>query len=320
MVKWIDEKVLQYYFKDNFKKYPFKFGDKENPIDGCDFNHPFDKFPDIVGELNGKEVLIEVEWLSSKYDHDKRTPDEHRDFLNKGGKVVVFEKDAEISGNPQQVIIQHDDFKKWFVKNSNKIFDESVKAFKEESLPSRQYKKIWLIYIGRDVEKNLQIGKENNVWGFTEKRFKMRNPPIIKQIKKNDIVVFLGPTIEKKSGKYHSGRDFPREKYYGEVKKSNFLITNFEVFKITQDYWNEEILSQDESRDYNPIWVDETKENKKYPHRFHFTNSPIVKFSNVDMKKISKSTIETLRKLMIGDSPQELDSVDFIELISNVTV
>jgi len=181
MVKWIDEKVLQYYFKENFKRYPFKFSDKEITLESCNYNMPFDAFPDIIGKLNGKEIQIEVEWLSSKYDHDKRTPEKHRDFLNKDGIVVVFDKDAEISGNPQQIVIDPDHFKTWFTKNAAEIFDFSVKAFKEESIPSRKYKKIWLIYIGRDVEKNLQIGIEKGVWGFTEKRFKMKNPSIIKQ-------------------------------------------------------------------------------------------------------------------------------------------
>lgn len=320
MVKWIDEKVLQYYFKENASKYSIKFGEEEKPIERCQFNIPFDAFPDLISVANGKEVPIEVEWLTSKYDHNKRTPEKHQDFLSKEGVIVVYEKDAEIAG-AQQIVIDHKDFKNWFKKNAAQIFDDSVKAFEEEVQASRQYKKIWLIYIGRDVEKNLQVGRENGIWGFTDKRFQMRSPPIIKQIKKNDVVLFLGPTKDIQTGNYHSGRDYAPDKYYKEVKKnSNLIINRIVALKISQDYWNEILSAEKEKRHYKPVWPDETEENRKYPHRFLFNKTPIVEFSDVQMNKITKSTIETLRKLMIGDSPQDLDSSDFVELISNVSV
>lgn len=69
MVKWIDEKVLQLFFKENCHKYKIRIKGEEKQISKCEFNEPFDAFPDLKCVIDGKEYPIEVEWLSSHYNH-----------------------------------------------------------------------------------------------------------------------------------------------------------------------------------------------------------------------------------------------------------
>ena len=63
MVKWIDEKVLQLYFKENCAnpEYALEQGGSRFQISSCDFNQPFDKFPDLTAVISGQSVPIEVE-------------------------------------------------------------------------------------------------------------------------------------------------------------------------------------------------------------------------------------------------------------------
>jgi len=67
LVKWIDEKVLQTYFKEIFKLYDYK----GKNIISVRFNTPFDSYPDIYCVLEDyKEIPAEVEWKTSDFNHN----------------------------------------------------------------------------------------------------------------------------------------------------------------------------------------------------------------------------------------------------------
>lgn len=156
MVKWIDEKVLQLYFKENCKKYRIRIKGENKEISKCEFNEPFDTFPDLKCIIDGKEYPVEVEWLSSHYNHFDNPS--HQKYVDQGLFLVVFDKDIEV-GNFKQILVDKKDFRSWFKRNSGVIFDDSVKTFGKEVLKKRKYPKIWVVYLGKNMAKNFEVGK-----------------------------------------------------------------------------------------------------------------------------------------------------------------
>jgi hypothetical protein len=310
MVKWIDEKVLQYYFKERFDKYPVTIDGERKTLTSCEFNDNFDKFPDLKCWIGKQKIDCEVEWLSSRFDHwnHKNYPE----FIRNNGFVVVFKRDMVIS-DLQQIVIDEDDFKKWFKKNSSRLFDESVEEFKRFAKHGRKTTSVWLIYLTQKMEKNFQIGVSKSTWGFV--RDALKNRPELLQIKKDDILVVFGPTINSKNNKPIFARMKGKFKQYLEhIKNENYLIQNVYIFKITKGYWHEENNPSGNNHTYSPIWSDESSTNKKYPHRVGFEELLPVSH-DVVLKKLNNATNEFLRKSMQGISITEMPHSDFIELI-----
>lgn len=71
-MKWIDEKVLQKYFKESFKQFNDWFLTEYNQkVTSVSYNPQFDKYPDVYAILeDGRIIPIEVEWTTKKFDHD----------------------------------------------------------------------------------------------------------------------------------------------------------------------------------------------------------------------------------------------------------
>lgn len=122
-MKWVEEKILQLYFVENFHKYRLWIGMVPRRISACRFNYDFDGFPDLICTIEGKEYPAEVEWRSSYYDHFDNPL--HEMFVRQGGFVIVLEKDIPLE-NVRQLLIDREDFRLWFVENSPRLFDESV--------------------------------------------------------------------------------------------------------------------------------------------------------------------------------------------------
>jgi len=310
MRKWIDEKVLQYYFQQNCDKYEIIINGERQKIKDCNFNDIFDNFPDLKCTVGGQTVDCEVEWLSSRFDHWN-----HKYFLKfkkRNGFVAVFKKDQELS-DLQQIVIDELDFEKWFRKNAKKIFNESIKEFREIAKHKRKTAAIWIIYITNNMSKNFQVGIEKGTWGFV--RDSLKNRKEILEIKKDDILVFFGPTVNMKTNK----SIFARMKgsfdvFYKHIKNEEYVIQNISLYSIDKSYWNEESNPAGPNGNYEPIWSDESLQNKKYPHRIGFKK--LISTSNdVKLKKLSKSTVDTLRKCMQGISITRMSNPDFVELI-----
>ena len=90
MVKWVDEKVLQLYFKENCDHYSLFLDGEEKDITQARFNEPFDRFPDIYCVIDGEEYPAEVEWLFSRYDHFDHH--RHSEFKDQGDSLSSLEK------------------------------------------------------------------------------------------------------------------------------------------------------------------------------------------------------------------------------------
>ena len=82
-MKWIDEKVLQKYFKESFKKYNKWIEKKyDQKLISVSYNQPFDKYPDLWCVLeNGKSIPVEVEWRTKDFNHDERIIEDNDGFI-----------------------------------------------------------------------------------------------------------------------------------------------------------------------------------------------------------------------------------------------
>jgi hypothetical protein len=171
---------------------------------------------------------------------------------------------------------------------------ESVKN--ENEGKKADHPKAWIVYIGRSMEENFLVGKLTGIWGFTEGRFKLNNT--INKIQEGDTVLFFGPALGAASG--FTPR-LSEEKFYELVKKAASLnISEVTAFKITAGYWNEIEKAGRENRIYCPVWPDEGRENKRYPHRFLFDRKPVQGLKDIPVGQLSRNTIDVLRKVMIS--------------------
>jgi hypothetical protein len=312
--KWLDEKVLQKYFVDNCTNYSIVIDGTEYPITSCRFNEPFDRFPDLFCVVNGEEYPVEVEWLSSNYDHHEKNkektatkPYTHKMFEDNGGFLVVLEKDCEVFSF-QQVVIDKEKLRKWFKKEADNLLSESIEQFYKERKKKRTHPKIWFIYVSDNVKDNWEHSKSMGIWGFTSGRLNQNRD--IQDIQENDIVIFFGPV---QVGKLKL-KGWPRvsdEALKKVSKADDYIIQNIEVFRVTQSYYNEK-----EKEFYQPIWPDEDTSNMKYPHRFRFDTNCISSFSNVSFKNINFYTLRKLKEAVMR-SPIEIDYSNFVELLRN---
>src|SRR5436309_2675615 len=120
MVKWLPEIVLQRYFVERHSKYSVR----GHNIVSSRFNQPLDRYPDVSITLDDKvKVPVEIEWKTSDFDHDI-------DVLRKaGGCIAVYQKDQAFELD--QLEIDKEDFKNWYISNAASIFADSVKELQE---------------------------------------------------------------------------------------------------------------------------------------------------------------------------------------------
>ena len=319
MGKLIDEKVLQAYFKERFSQYIVEINGNKEKITGVT-NGP--DFPDLYCTINGRTVHCEVEWLSSNFfKHKHHLHKNFTSFKKNNGFLLVFDKDEFIS-DIQQIVVDEKDFRRWFNKNSGKIFDESVEEFKSGSEKRRKTAKIWIVYNAPDMKSNFLKGKNAKTWGW-RKDVPDSILSTIEKIKVDDILIFFGPTINTGSnandskGKPNAGKSiFARMKgtyselYRTHIKQQNYEIENITICKIKKSYWNEESSMGSK---YRVIWSDETISNKKYPHRVKF--GIIFELKDLPLKKLNDAANEFLRTRMQGKAIGEMSYSNFIELI-----
>ena len=85
------------------------------------FNEPFDRYPDVYAVLeSGKSIPIEIEWTTKDFNHDPTILQEQN------GLVAVLQNNNPLF-SIKQLELDKNKFKKWYVKNSERIFDESIK-------------------------------------------------------------------------------------------------------------------------------------------------------------------------------------------------
>ena len=268
MVNWIDEKVLQKYWKENCRKYNVN-GLK---IVKCEFNKIFDRYPDVYCLLeNNEEVPAEVEWKTSDFNHDISILKENKGF------IIVFEQNQNFE--LEQVTIIREDFENWFSKNSKRILSESLKQVIKES-SERKFPKLWFYYLNKSANLNFYQEIEKQTWGVPT-NFKQLNR--FRDIKRGDLIAFIGPWYPlRKKGKAITGGRVPLQKFKGRIER---II----VFRVTGDYYYDE----------TEMWEQDSSE--KWPHRFKFSKEPILELKDISINKLSYSTKTNLHKLIYAN-------------------
>ena len=292
-MKWIQEKVLIKYWTDNCSKYQLKDGTK---ILSSQHSIPLDSYPDISSNSlsDGRNVPAEIEWRTSSFEQHKHNISTLKD---NDGFLVVFEKDQE-SFPVEQVVINSDDFKKWFIENAEKLVIDTIHSVKKKIIKNKE-PQIFLFYLPRTGmgKVNFQKAILKGTWGFPEKN--TRGLEKIMQLKKGDIVVFVhnwqsDPNIKVSGGRVTS------EKYIGKFETVFGLV-------VTKDYYYSEIPL---------IWDDGI-----YPHRFDFRKKPLFEGMEVECSKkaLGANLHEILRKLQVSGQIEKIDSSLIIKLMSILT-
>jgi len=260
-MKWIDEKVLQKYFKESFKFYNSWFvktyGENATSVK---YNVPFDRYPDVFVTLeSGKELPVEVEWTTKKFDHDPTVIEDG------DGLIVVLQNNDPFFGL-RQLELNKEHFKSWYVKNSSRIFDESIKEIIVDDKKIKRPPKLWFNYVSASIEKNKEQTLEAGVFGVPDV---FRQLHTFKDIRKNDLFCYIGPYEGFKSGGRVQFEDFR--------KNRKMICKEMSVFRITKDYYYDETKIWD-----HKINLDD-KKIKNYPHRFTFDKTPIFINNNIKM-------------------------------------
>ena len=170
MVGYIPEEVLHAYFQDVinkkeplpiYQRYTVEINGIREQIDAVTSGGDF---PDLECAINDNEVPCEVEWLSSHFfQHNHHLHKNYQDFKDRNGFLVVYEQDQRVE-DFYQIVVDKDDFKKWFKKNAANLLATSVKKF-ETAAKKRKAAKLWTVFTSVDMQENLEIAIEAETWG-----------------------------------------------------------------------------------------------------------------------------------------------------------
>ncbi len=184
MPKWVAEGVLQKYSVEKHERYSYQ-GHK---VIAARFNQPFDAYPDIICTLEDKrDVPAEVEWKTSDFSHDIEA------LRRADGFIIVYKKDQNFELD--QLEIDKQDFRNWYVSNAGKIFTESIDEVEEE-IKSREFPELWFCYLPKEahryfVEFSLKFSEKNGLWGVPGIKKEFRQLNRFRQMRKGDLVLFL---------------------------------------------------------------------------------------------------------------------------------
>lgn len=293
----IPEINLQNYIKSNFKEFDKDFTILfDSPIESVAFNHPKDRFPDLFFTLkNGEEIPVEVEWKTSKFNHES-----HPDFSwfkeNKGLVMVgVLEDNVKLGF--KQVKVNLDKFEKWYVNNSERLVRDELKELRKlEKAKKRRQPKLWMTLLTKKggALKHFEPALKHETWGIS-KNYKVSTGKgtRLEEIQKDDLIVFLaglhGSYKSKKTGKL----------VYGRYKMNEWSKSSFNgkfdyicVFKVTSDYFE---------KSEPKIWETSPKGRRKselFPHRFKFNRNPLLIMSDLKVKDLSATTKSELQNVV----------------------
>ena len=227
-VKWLHEEVLQRYIKDsvNLDGNPEDWEINGKKVTHVEYNQTFDAYPDLVFSVEGGETYpVEVEWTSKDFNHKI-------DVLTEGnGCVFLLVKNIPNIGVPQHVM-KLAGFKKWVKKNSDHLVQDTFDILKKTW--QKDIQRLWIFYIsgrGGAVE-DYPSTLPKQIWGVPEKA---KNIGKFKQIKKNDLAMFLI------KGTGFPGRSKPS---LWQGPSFNGKFDQVQVFRITSDYFRSKTLKE----------------------------------------------------------------------------
>lgn len=291
MPRWFGEKILIAYWEENSHKYKLPNGIK---VLKAERNPNFDAYPDIIrNELeNGEIVPCEIEWATTKFKEHKH---DINLLIESNGFLVTFIENSAF--DVPQVIIDNGDLLKWFKKKSGRLLEETLDIIRA-NVKERTDSFIWIIYIANRGKKDAQIAFNNGIWGFPEdKKRKRRGLDEIKQIKTDDIVIFIKEFTSDDNNKIKTPRIKDLSKLRGKIKE---II----AVRVTKGYYFDEA---------NTIW-----ENKIYPHRFDFDKDTIFKGENINFNPeiFGIKLHEQVAARINASTIEHIDATQFVKIMN----
>lgn len=288
MEVWLKERVLQRYVIENCSRF------KVNGQKAVRARDNKDRFPDVYFILeNDDEVPVEVEWQSSNFiqhGHDLNYIKENN------GCLIVCDQNLDL-GTVHQIKIDMKNFEDWFEKNSRRIIQDTTKPYKKKD-KTRTNPKLWLTYISLKAggSSDFKMALKKHTWGV-QKNYSRAVINQITQIKKGDLITFIGP-----------GKNFPGRVNLKQWIKKNFkgYFEKMQVFRITSDYFYDE---------EKIIWTGVGKwKNEVFPHRFEFDPKAVTGVKNIKINELTTTSKQELHSMVYsnfieGDSATLLDCV-----------
>jgi hypothetical protein len=324
--KLVHENILQEYIfekltfsKSNERKkfLPHFLNNKEIKIIIPEFNKRKHRVDFLIILKNGSEINLEVEWTTSKFNHD------FRHYVNKKGYIIVLHNDIDnikeknlVKYNKLKEIdiinINNECFKQWFILNSDRILSETMSSYHPD-IKIRESPKYWVIYISNDESQKhfVNIGKKSGKWAFRFKR-EMKN---VMNILKGDYVIFVSKHNQKKARFIYAG-----------YKDWGFKHIN--IYEVTKNYYCDIKDKCFEKNNYV------NRENREFMHFFKFnrnSNTPFSFVSNSDLiftgsdfKKTDKEDVEFCDALRYSNtqsgSPQPISNEAFKSLRKKINI
>ena len=220
-------------------------------------------------------------------------------FLSNRMEQLLYFKTTVLFFSIRQLELDEKKFKKWYISNSERIFEESIKEIVVDPAKIKRPPKLWFYYSGTGFIKNKNLAFENGIMGVPEV---FRQLERFKDIRKGDLFCFMGP---------FKGFDKTGRANFEKFRKNKKLYCeNLEVVKITQSYFYDDSKLWEHNVDY----LDESKV-KNYPHRFKFSKDLVIDLKNVKIGSLSLPTKRIMQKLLNSifwdGKPEQL-----IELVS----
>ena len=241
-VKWLHEEVLQRYIKDsvNLDGNPEDWEINGKKVTHVEYNQTFDAYPDLVFSVEGGETYpVEVEWTSKDFNHFDKI-----DVLTEGnGCVFLLVKNIPNIGVPQYEM-KLGGFKTWVKKNSDHLVQDTFDILKKTW--QKDIQRLWILYMGGrgGAIEDYHYALPKQIWGVPEKA---KNIGKFKQIKKNDLAMFLI------KGTGFPGRS-PKNLWQTRHFKGKF--NQLQVFRITSDYFQIKTLKEIATEKYGEAAAD----------------------------------------------------------------
>ena len=276
--QWFEEKVLQRYLKESYQDYQSWFETEySEKIIGVEYNPKgLDRYPDLYGILkSGKRIPIEVEWATNKFDHDASVIEDG------DGCIAVLENNIPLFPL-KQLVLDREKFKKWFVKNSAEIHDETVDSRVSKKGYTKRPPKLWFYYNTESEMTNRPQTLKAKTFGVP---FVFRQLERFKDIRKNDLICFVGPF----KGYGETGGRVPLDVF---LKNKKMICNEMTLYKITSDcYYSESKIWDYETKAISPEKI------KNYPHRFKFDTNEIANIGDIKISSLTLPSKTAMHKL-----------------------
>ena len=276
--QWFNEIVLQRYLKESYDEYQSWFeSEYSEKIVSVEYNPKgLDKYPDLYGILkSGKRIPIEVEWTTNKFDHDATVIEDG------DGCIAVLENNIPLFPL-RQLVLDRVKFRKWFIKNSEGIHDETVDSRISKKASKKRPPKLWFYYNTESEMVNRSQTLKAKVFGVP---FVFRQLERFKSIKKNDLICFVGPF----KGYGKTGGRVPLNDF---LKNKKMVCNEMSLYKITSDcFYSESKIWDYETKTISPEKI------KNYPHRFKFDVNAIADIIDIKISNLTLPSKTALHKL-----------------------